>query len=77
VWAGPTIVTLSVPANVVSNRFTVARTVAPTSMNLGRRNGRPARCSSVIVSINVLRRCTSARTTRSAGVIGSTGIRDE
>jgi hypothetical protein len=70
------IVTLSVPANVVSKRLTVARIVAPISMNLGRNTGRPDRCSSVIVSIKFFSRSTSARTMRRAGVIGSTDSRE-
>jgi hypothetical protein len=53
---GPTIVTLSVPANVVSSRFTVARIVAPTSMNFGFKYGRPDLCRSVIVSIKAFSR---------------------
>jgi hypothetical protein len=75
VCGGPSIVTPSVPENVVSSRFTVVRIVAPTSRKRGRMVGRPERCSSVIVSIRALRRWTSERTTRRAGVSMSAGSR--
>jgi len=67
--------TLSVPENVVSTRFTVARTVAPMSMSRGCSDGRPERCSSVILSMSDFSRWISERTTRSAGVMTSTGNR--
>jgi hypothetical protein len=72
---GATISTPSVPGNVVSNRFTVERTVAAMSVNRGLRTARPARCNSVTVSINSFRRCTSERTTRSAGIMTLPGTR--